>query len=101
MAADRHIYGEVDNRADLKKIFGDIRHFVDEAKTRPMLTELYRRAGYLITLTHAPSWKTKFGKEADALRRVGEEEFRKTAKKINERAKKIGADADYDETWGD
>ncbi len=43
------------------------------------MTELYKRAGYLITLTHAPSWEEKFGKEARALRKTGEEEFRKTA----------------------
>jgi hypothetical protein len=54
-----------------------------------------------ITLTHAPSWEEKFGKDAKVLRRLGEEEFHKTAKKINHRAKQIGTDADFDEKWGD
>jgi hypothetical protein len=62
---------------------------------------LYKRAGYLITLTYAPSWEEKFGREASSLRKVGEEEFRKTARKINRRAEQIGTGADYDEKWGD
>ena len=42
----------------------------------------------------------KFGKDAVTLRHIGEDEFRKTAHKINRRAVKIGTDADYDEKWG-
>ena len=101
MAAVRDIYGEVNSKTGMKRIFADIRRDVEEAASRPALTELYKRAGYLITLTHAPSWEEKFGKEAKALRRVGEEEFRKTARKINRRATRIGTEADFDETWGD
>jgi hypothetical protein len=97
---DRHIYGEVENKSDLEKIFVQIRGEVDKAASRPALTELYRRAGYLITLTHAPSWEEKFGAEAATLRKEAEDEFRKTAQKINARAKQIGTEADYDEKWG-
>lgn len=100
MATDRHIYGEIKNKTNMREVFSAIRKDVSQAKSRPALTELYRRAGYLITLTHAPSWKEKFGKEARELRDVGEEEFSKTARKINSRAKKIGAEADFDESWG-
>ena len=100
MAVDRHIYGEVNSKAGMKRIFTDIRRDVADAKSRPSLTELYKRAGYLITLTHAPSWETKFGKQAAALRKVGEEEFGRTARKINRRAAQIGTEADYDEKWG-
>jgi hypothetical protein len=84
----------------MKRIFMDIRHDIDDAKSRPALTELYKRAGYLLTLTHAPSWEEKFGAKARSLRAVGREEFRKTAKKINRRAAQIGTEADYDEQWG-
>ncbi len=101
MAATRQIYGEVNNKADLKRVFSEIRRDVQEAKSRPALTELYKRAGYLITLTHAPSWHEKFGKEADELRARGEDEFKKTAHAINRRAAAIGTEADYDEKWGD
>jgi hypothetical protein len=100
MAADRHIYGEVHSKTGMKRIFTDIRHNVDSARSRPALTELYKRAGYLITLTYAPSWEEKFGRKAAGLRRVGEAEFSKTARKINRRAAKIGTEADFDEKWG-
>jgi len=100
MAEDRHIYGEVNSKTGLRKIFLNIRHDVESASSRPALTELYKRAGYLITLTHAPSWQEKFGKDATKLRAVGKEEFRKTAKKINRRAAQIGTEANYDDTWG-
>ena len=36
----------------------------------------------------------------DVARKVGKEEFGKTARKINRRAAQIGTDADYDEKWG-
>jgi hypothetical protein len=101
MAASRQIYGQVNNKTDLKRVFSEIRRDVQEAKSRPGLTELYKRAGYLITLTHAPSWQEKFGKDAGKLRDLGEEEFRKTAHAINRRAAEIGTEADYDETWGE
>jgi hypothetical protein len=97
----RHIYGEIKNKTGMRKVFSEIRKDVEHARSRPALTELYKRAGYLITLTHAPSWKEKFGREAGELREVGEKEFTTTAKKINSRAKKIGAEADFDETWGE
>lgn len=101
MAEDRHIYGEVNSKKDLKHIFTDIRRDVEQAGSRAGLTELYKRAGYLITLTHAPSWEKKFGLETKALRDLGEEEFSKTVKQINRRAKEIGTEADYDDKWGD
>src|SRR5512139_3181625 len=101
MEKGRQIYGEIDNRTDMEKVFTAIRGDVEEARSRADLTELYKRAGYLITLTYAPSWEEKFGREATSLRKVGEEEFRKTARKINRRAKQIGTEADYDEKWGE
>ncbi len=100
MATDRHVYGEIKSKTGMRKVFSEIRKDVQHARSRPALTELYKRAGYLITLTHAPSWKEKFGKESRELREVGEKEFTTTAKKINTQAKKIGADADFDEKWG-
>jgi hypothetical protein len=100
VAGDRHIYGRVNSKTGMNRIFREIRRDVEEARSRPALSELYKRAGYLITLTHAPSWKEKFGQDAATLRRVGEEEFHRTAHKINRRAAQIGTEADFDETWG-
>src|SRR6201997_3941438 len=100
MAQAKHIYGEVNSKTGLKRIFVDIRRDVSSAKSRPDLTELYKRAGYLITLTHAPSWEEKFGSRAAGMREVGKEEFSRTARKINRRATQLGTEADYDEHWG-
>jgi hypothetical protein len=100
MTHDRHVYGTIDNEADLQRVFTDIRRDVANADSRPALTELYRRAGYLITLTYSPSWEEKFGASDGALRKIAEEEFRKTAREINSRAGQIGTEADYHETWG-
>ncbi|CAG0934441.1 hypothetical protein PLCT1_02733 [Planctomycetaceae bacterium] len=101
MARDTHIYGEVNSKTGMTQIFRAIRHDVARARSRPALTELYRRAGYLITLTAAPAWQEKFGREASALRQVAKKEFATTARTINRRAGHIGAEGDYDEKWGD
>lgn len=58
MTGNRQIYGQVKNKTGMKRIFGDIRHDIDSAGSRPASTELYKRAGYLITLMHAPSWQS-------------------------------------------
>jgi hypothetical protein len=100
MAKDTHVYGEVKSKTGLQRIFRDIRQDVTGAHSRAGLTELYRRAGYLITLTHAPSWKEKFGRQAATLRRVAEDEFGSTARKINSRAKALGVEGGYDTKWG-
>jgi len=100
MSGDRHIYGEINNKTGMRRVFTAIRRDVEGASSRPALTELYKRAGYLMALTHAPSWDQKFGKDAVVLRGIGEDEFGKTARKINRRATEIGTDADYDEKWG-
>jgi hypothetical protein len=100
VAEKRNVYGEVENKTDLKEVFTAIRADVDSARSREALTELYRRAGYLVTLTHAPSWKEKFKGEAVELREAAEDEFARTARAINRRAGTIDTDADYDETWG-
>lgn len=101
MATDTHIYGEIDNKTNLRDVCKQIRDDVRNTHDRAALTELYRRAGYLITLSHANSWEEKFGDEIEEIRHVAEEEFARTARTINRRAEDIGTDADYDESWGD
>ena len=71
MAEDRHVYGEVNSKTGMKRVFTGIRRDVTNANSRPALTELYRRAGYMITLTHAPSWDEKFGRDAGTTGRCG------------------------------
>ena len=99
--ADKDVrYGHVKSKADIDKIFADIRADITHAKNREALTELYRRAGYLITLTYAKSWEEHLGDKATGVRHEAEQDFRKTAKQINSHADKIGITADYDEAWG-
>jgi len=86
---------------DLIKIFRAIQDEIDVADSRSSLTELYKRSGDLVTLTHAPSWDKNFGEAADEMRRTGEEEFRQTAKRINRKALEIGTQPNYAETWRD
>lgn len=100
MADDRHLYGDIDNKTGLREVALKIRNDVDDANDRAALTELYRRAGYLVTLTHARSWREKFGDDIGEIREAAEEEFGITARKINRRAEEIDAEADYDESWG-
>ncbi len=44
MARDTHIYGEVNSKSDMKKIFLAIRREAEEADSRPALTRLSRFA---------------------------------------------------------
>jgi hypothetical protein len=100
MAVRGDIYGPINDEADMRRVFKEIRRDVAEADSRPILTELYRRAGYLITLTYAPTWEEKFGGAATQLRVLAEEQFGITARRINRRAGLIGTAADYHERWG-
>jgi hypothetical protein len=101
MSHDPHIYGEVNSQTGLKQVFREIRQDIDGANSRPALTELHKRAGYLITLTHAPSWEEKWGTKAMHLREIAKKEFTTTARKVNRRARQIGEEADYSEHWGE
>lgn len=101
MADDRNIYQSVDNKTDVHELALKIREDVENADTRAALTELHRRAGYLVTLSHSSAWKEKFGDDIEEIRDTAQEEFGITARKINRRAEDIGTDADYDESWGE
>jgi hypothetical protein len=84
---------------DLSKIFRAIRDEVDVAESRSDLTELYKRAGHFVMLTHDPTWRKQLGDDADDLRRTGDDEFRQTARQINQRASEIGAEPNFADTW--
>jgi hypothetical protein len=99
VTVNHQAFGEVPSMKDLSKIFRAIREEVDVADSRPTLTELYRRAGDLVSLTHTPSWEQQVGERAEELRRIGEEEFRLTAKQINRKASELGTMPNYDEVW--
>jgi len=99
MAKDKHLQpGEV-NKIDLRGIFGKIREDVEQATTRETLNELYKQTGYMITLTHATPINEKVDKTVKLQRGIAEQEFARTVRKINNRAKKLGVEADYNESW--
>lgn len=84
---------------DLHQIFREIREDVKNAQTRDELTELYKRTGYMITMTHATPVEEKQDREMKNRRKTTEHEFATTVRLINSRAKEIGVEADYHENW--
>ena len=92
-------YSEIDDKADLRRIFREIREDVEKATTRENLTELYKRTGYMITMTHATPLEEKHDREMKRRREITEAEFVSTVRAINNRAKNIGTEADYNENW--
>ena len=98
MTRDIPIPGEV-NKIDFRRIFREIRKDVEEATSRRILTELYKQAGYMITLTHSTPINEKFGNPVNIERRIAESEFARTVRKINQQAKRIGTEPNYNESW--
>ncbi len=86
-----------DNPMDSRQSFRKIREAVEQANVREDLTELYKRAVYIIMMTHGSPLK----EDRDMKRRrlTAEAEFGRTVRMINRRAKKIEVAADYDENW--
>jgi len=91
---DRHGEGKP---MDLRQSFRKIRADVEHANDRANLTELYKRAVYLIMMTHGSPLKED--REMKTRRLIAEAEFGRTVRMLNRRAKKIEVTADYDENW--
>ena len=98
MAKQTYIPSKVD-KIDVRRIFREIRNAVEKATSRKGLTELYKHAGYMITLTHATPVNEKSGGAVKIERGITEREFGRTVRKINNRAQKIGTEPDFNETW--
>ena len=98
MTRDTHTDGEVHEK-DLYQVFREIREDVEKAQSHEELTELYKRTGYMITMTHATPIKEKSDREMKKRREIAEREFSRTVHAINNQAKKIGTDADFSEQW--
>lgn len=101
MLEHKLVYLEIDSKAVLKNAFSDIRDEVGRAVSRSELTDLYNRAGYLVTLAYDAFWERKFFDDIEDVHHTAEEEFEKTARKINSQAEKIGTHGNYDEVWAD
>ena len=98
MTKDTHTDGEVHEK-DLYQVFREIREDVEKAQSHEELTELYKRTGYMITMTHATPVKEKADRDLQRRREIAEREFSMTVRAINNRAKEIGTNADYNENW--
>jgi hypothetical protein len=90
-----NVYGEVNTLKDLSKINGMIRRDMSGVQERSELTELKKRADYLVTLTYSPAWHDKLGRRARRFRQVAVEEDRKTTEKANAVARRHHWDTEY------
>src|SRR4029079_4057348 len=98
MTRDMH-NDETYNQTDLRRTFDEIRQNVEKAASQEDLTELYKKTAYMITMTHASPVVETFDPEMRRRREFTEKEFARTIRLINEQAKKIGLEADYNEDW--
>jgi hypothetical protein len=83
---------------DVRGRFEEIRDALDRAQSQEDLTELYKRSVHMILMTHS-SPLVEGDKDMKKRRETAEQEFTQTVRRINERAKTIGAAADYSEDW--
>ena len=98
MTRDMH-NDETYNQTDLRRTFDEIRQNVEKAKSHEDFTELYKKTAYMITMTHASPVVETSDQEMRSRREFTEKEFARTIRLINEQAKKIGLEADYNEDW--
>ena len=96
MAKDTLIEEIQHDRKDVRHTFEDIRNVLEKAESKEDLTELYKQAVYMILMTHSSPLNEK-DREMKRRRELTEREFTRTVHMINERAKKIGVEADYNE----
>jgi hypothetical protein len=86
------------DRTDVRRTFKEIREALEKATSREDLTELYKQTVYMILMTHSTPLDEK-DQEMKRRRQSTEEEFARTVRLINQRAKKIDVQADYNEDW--
>jgi hypothetical protein len=97
MARDTHT-DEV-TKTDLKHVFNEIREDVEKATSRQDLDKLYKRTAYMILMTHASPLEDKTNREMRRRREITERDFARTVHLINQQAKRIGTEADYNDKW--
>ena len=99
MTKETHMTDEVNaDRTDLKRTFSEIRDALEKAASREDLTELYKQTVYMILMTHSTPLAEN-DREMKSRRETTEKEFARTVRMINQQAKKIGVEADYNEDW--
>jgi uncharacterized protein YegL len=99
MTRDTLINEEIhSDRTDVQHTFQEIRDALEKAQSREDLTELYKQTVYMILMTHSTPVDEK-DKEMKRRRETTEKEFARTVRLINEQAKKIGVEPNYNENW--
>jgi uncharacterized protein YegL len=99
MTRDTLINEEINSdRTDVRRTFKEIREALEKATSREDLTELYKQTVYMILMTHSTPLDEK-DQEMKRRRQTTEQEFARTVRLINQQAKKIGVQADYNEDW--
>ena len=99
MTTDIHNHNDEVTKTDLRHSFDGIRGDVEKATSREGLDELYKRAAYMILMTHSTPLEDKTDREMKIRREITERDFARTVRMINRQAKKIGTEADYNERW--
>jgi len=99
MTNETHTHVDGNARTDLRGRFKEIREEVEKAQSKEALTELYKRSVYMILMTHSSPINEKFNRVLKRRRETTEREFARTVRLMNRQAKKIGVEADYDESW--
>lgn len=89
---------EIHDRTDVRRTFQEIREALEKTASREDLTELYKQTVYMILMTHS-SPLNENDREMKSRREMTEREFASTVHMINQRAKRIGAEGDYNEDW--
>ena len=97
MATDAH--NDEVTKKDLRHSFDSIREDIEKAASREGLDELYKRAAYMILMTHSTPLEDKTDRDMKIRREITERDFARTVRMINPQAKKIGTEADYNEKW--
>ena len=98
MTKDTLLNEEIHDRTNVKRTFEEIREALEKAASQEDLTELYKQTVYMILMTHSTPLNEK-DVEMRRRRETTETEFTRTVRLINERAKKIGVEANYNEDW--
>jgi len=99
MTGETHPNVEGNARKDPRGRFKEIRESVEKAGSQEELTELYKRAVYMILMTHSSPVDEKADPKIKGKREMTEREFTRTVRMINKQAEKIGVEAAYNENW--
>lgn len=89
--------GPLRTKSELGDAFLALRADAIDASDRPGLQALFERAGAIVAETRSESWRGR--PSIDEYRTLADEEFARTARRLNQRARALGVRPDFAETW--